>query len=359
MKTILITGSDGFLGSHLTDFLINKGYSIFALKRSNGIIENLFHYTNNKRKFSKNEKLEYLLKNIEIPTTENKLKIFECDMNDSELLEKIIIEIKPDLIYHFAAQPYVIQSWDNPRETIQTNVIGTINIFEPLKKHNIECRVIVACSSAEYGITAKEINRALKESDPLKAIHPYGISKISTELLAKQYFLNFGIDIINLRFFNQTGPRKLNDACSDFIQKIVQTELNLGEPIIEVGNLNSYRDITSYKDSIQAIWLATKKGKSGETYNICSNRKIQIRKILEICLSFCSKNIQIKENTPNKLRKNDEDIILGDNTKIKTELGFKITQSIEVLLKEMFDYWIEYHSKKKIIQNKRYFINVS
>jgi len=241
------------------------------------------------------------------------------------------------------AQPFVIPSWEDPVNTIETNVIGTLNIFEPIKKYSLKTRVVVACTSAEYGTTTQKVNHPLKETDPLMAIHPYGISKIATELLSRQYFLNFGIESINIRFFNQTGPRKVGDACADFISKIAQINSNLTEPVIEVGNLNTFRDFTGIKDTIQGVWLAAVKGKPGETYNICSNRKIQIRQILNIAISLSSKEIVIKENSTHKLRKTDEDTILGDNTKIKTELGFEITQSIEEILKDMFDYWVEYY----------------
>ncbi|TFF63458.1 MAG: NAD-dependent epimerase/dehydratase family protein [Promethearchaeota archaeon] len=346
MKKILVTGADGFLGSHLTDFLLKKEYQVIALTRPESPITNLFHYTKGKKTFSSKEKKKFGGKSIQIPVEYENLVLLECDLNDDNLLDLLIRQIQPFYIYHFGAQPFVIPSWENPRYTINTNVIGTINIFEPLKKYNINCKVIVACSSAEYGTTTKEINRPLKESDPLKAVHPYGISKIATELLSRQYYLNFGIEVINLRFFNQTGPRKENDACSDFVQKIAQIDLGLADPIISVGNLDPYRDITGIKDSIQAIWLATKNGNSGETYNVCSNRKTKIRHVLDIALSFSTKNIEVRENTPKKLRKTDEDVIVGDNSKIK-QLGFEITQSIEEILREMYDYWINYYKRKK------------
>lgn len=346
MKKILVTGADGFLGSHLTDFLLKKDFQVFALKRPESPITNLYHYTKGKTTFSQEEKRDFNGKSIQIPVESENLILLECDLNDEILLDSLIRKIKPFYIYHFGAQPFVIPSWENPRYTINTNVIGTINIFEPLKKYGIKSKVIVACSSAEYGTTTESINRPLKESDPLKAVHPYGISKIATELLSRQYFLNFGIDVINLRFFNQTGPRKENDACSDFIQKIAQIELGLAEPVIYVGNLDPYRDITGIKDSIQAIWLATEKGKSGETYNMCSNRKTKIRDVLDIALNFSTKKIEVRENTPNKLRKTDEDVIVGDNSNIN-QLGFEITQSIEEILREMYDYWIEYYKRKK------------
>ncbi|MFX1443327.1 MAG: GDP-mannose 4,6-dehydratase [Promethearchaeota archaeon] len=344
MDSILVTGADGFLGSHLIDFLIDKDYFIYALKKPSGRINNLTQYTNGRFNFSEEEFHTKYNSRIEIHTNQKNLTILKCDLKNRDLLERIIKDSNPKFIFHFGAQPYVIPSWEDPVNTMETNVIGTINVFEPIKKHKIKSKIIVACSSAEYGTTTN-LNRALKETDPLLAIHPYGISKIASELLARQYYINFGIENVNLRFFNQTGPRKVNDACSDFIMRIAQIELGLVEPIIEVGNLNPYRDFTGIKDSIQAIWLAAIKGKPGETYNICSSKKIQIREVLNIALSFSKKEIEVRENNPKKLRKTDEDIILGDNTKIKRELGFKITQSIENILKEMFDYWINYFQK--------------
>jgi len=342
MKKIIITGANGFLGSHLTDFLINKDYAVFALDLPNRKWRNLTHYTKGQLEFSSEEKLKSFGEKIQIPTSNEKLTILECNLKNSQLLETIIKEIKPKYLFHFGAQPLVIPSWENPVNTIETNVIGTINILEPIKKNKINTRVITACTSAEYGTTTS-LQRPLKETDPLLAIHPYGISKIATELLTRQYFINFGVETINIRFFNQTGPRKVGDACADFISKVAKIELGLSEPVIEVGNLNPYRDFTGIKDSLKAIWLAATKGKPGESYNVCSGLKIQIRDLLNIALSFSSKKIEIKKNTPRKLRKTDEDIIIGDNSKIKTELGWEPRVAIEETLRNMFDYWLNYY----------------
>ncbi|MFW9878900.1 MAG: GDP-mannose 4,6-dehydratase [Candidatus Thorarchaeota archaeon] len=342
MDNVLITGADGFIGSHLTDFYLEKNFHVCGLKKPNENLKNLTHYTSNKSIFHTKERIKIFNNYIKIPTTDYNLNLIECDLKDYALLSQIIKKFKPKLILHFGAQSLVIPSWNDPVNTIETNVIGTINIFESLKKSKIDTRIIVACSSAEYGMTTK-LNRPLNEEDRLQAIHPYGISKLATELLAKQYYINFGIDVVNLRFFNQTGPRKINDACSDFVRTVAQIELDLIRPIIRVGNLNSYRDITGIKDTLNAIWLASKEGKSGEIYNVCSNRRVQIREILNIALNLSTKNIKVIEKSPDKLRKTDEDIILGDNTKIKSELGWEITQSIEEILKEMFDFWINYY----------------
>ena len=344
METVLISGAGGFLGSHLTDFCINQGKEVYGIDLPNHPIQNLTHYTNGQFKFSSEEKLKAFGTSIQIPTSNKNFVFLECDLKNAGLLEKIIQKIRPKFILHFGAQPFVIPSWEDPVNTIRTNVIGTLNIFEAIKKHKISTRVITACSSAEYG-TSTSVNRPLRESDPLLAIHPYGISKIATELLTRQYYINFGIEAINLRFFNQTGPRKKGDACADFISKIAKIELELSEPVIEVGNLNTYRDFTGIGDSLKAIWMVATNGTPGETYNVCSGRKIQIRQILKIALSFSSKEIEVKEKVPHKLRKTDEEIILGDNSKIKKELGWDIFVPIEKTLRDMFDYWLDFYKK--------------
>ncbi len=344
MKNILITGSNGFLGSHIIDLCIKKDFKIYGLDRPSSSFRNLTRYTNGIEFFSKKHRKKFLGKKIQIASNRENLIFLECDIKNQLLLEKIIKEIKPKLLFHFGAQPYIIPSWEDPVNTIETNVIGTINVFEPIKKYNLKTRVILACSATEFGTTTK-IGRPLKESDPLMAIHPYGISKIAAELLARQYYINFGIEVINLRFFNLTGIRRTNDASSDFIRKVTQIELSLKEPVIGVGNLNPYRDILDVTDATRAIWLTATKGTSGETYHICTNQKIQIRELLDITLSFSQKKIEVVKNAPHKLRKTDEDIIIGDNTKITSELGWKPRKLIKETLKEMFDYWIDYYKK--------------
>ncbi|MFX1325756.1 MAG: GDP-mannose 4,6-dehydratase, partial [Promethearchaeota archaeon] len=282
-----------------------------------------------------------------IPTDNKCLTILECDIKNGPLLGNILRDVKPDYLFHFAAQPYIISSWEDPIDTFETNVLGTINIFEPIRQYSIKARVVLACTSAEYG-TSSKLNRPLKESDPLLAIHPYGISKIAAELLARQYYINFEIETINLRFFNQTGIRRTNDAPSDFIRKVAQIELGQTEPILEVGNLIPYRDFTDIRDTIQAIWLAATKGKPGETYNVCSNKKIQIHELLDTILSFSKKKIKVIENTLQKLRKVEEDTIIGDNSKIRSDLGWSPIISLESTLKDMFEYWLDYYRKHPI-----------
>jgi GDP-4-dehydro-6-deoxy-D-mannose reductase len=345
MDNILITGSNGFLGSHLIDFLIDKNFCIYGLDRPSSSFRNLIQYVNGTEFYHKNKKQKFLGKRIKLESNRENLFFLECDVKNSSLIDKIILELAPKYIFHFGAQPYIVPSWEDPVNTIETNVIGTINIFESIKRHKTNSRVVLACTAAEFGTTAS-IGRPLKETDALRALHPYGISKIAAELLSRQYYINFGIETINLRFFNLTGTRRTNDAPSDFIRKIAQIEIGLKEPLLEVGNLHPYRDLLDIGDAINGIWLATTNGTPGETYHICSSKKIQIKEILDTSLGFSQKKIKVVENAPSILRKSDEDIVIGDNSKIQSELGWSPKIPINQTLKEMFEYWMEYYKKE-------------
>lgn len=346
MDNILITGSNGFLGSHLIDFLVDKNFNIFGLDRPSSSFRNLLQYVDGIESYPKKKKHIFLGERVKIETNRKSLSFLECDLKNASLIEKVILELNPKYIFHFGAQPYIIPSWEDPVNTIETNVIGTITIFESIKRHETKSRVVLACTAAEFGTTAS-IGRPLKETDALMALHPYGISKIAAELLSRQYYINFGIETINLRFFNLTGTRRTNDAPSDFIRKIAQIEIGLKKPLLEVGNLHPFRDLLDVEDAINAIWLASTEGRSGETYHICSGNKIQIKELLDISLSFSKKEIKVIENAPHILRKSDEDIVIGDNSKIQSELGWRPKIPIHKTLQKMFNYWMEFYQKQQ------------
>jgi GDP-4-dehydro-6-deoxy-D-mannose reductase len=343
MKKILITGSNGFLGSHLIDWVAQKKYRVYGLDRPNSSFQNLVHYTDGKITFEDSEKQKFCKNRILLKSNKKILSFLECDITNQTLLEDIVYSIKPDYIFHFGAQPYVIQSWEDPTTTMEVNIIGTINVFESIKKYNLKTRVVVACSATEFG-TSANIGRPLREDDPLLAVHPYGISKIATELLSRQYYLNFKIESINLRFFNLTGLRRKNDAPSDFIDSAVQIELGLKEPVLKVGSLDPYRDFLDVQDAIQAIWISALNGKPGETYHVCSNQKIQIKKILELVLGLSSKEITIEQDDA-KIRQTDEDVIIGDNSKITSELGWSPKKALKNTIKDMYEEKINYYKK--------------
>jgi GDP-4-dehydro-6-deoxy-D-mannose reductase len=308
---VLVTGATGFIGSHLTEYLLSK--EVEAV----GTIW---------------DKAE--LKNVEAIT--DKIRLLDCDVRNESRVNEIISEERPERIFHLAAQSFPTVSWDEPIRTLDTNVLGTTHIFEAIRKYDLDTTVLVACSSAEYGfVSEKEV--PVSEDHILLPLHPYGVSKVGQDLLAYQYYKNFGIRTIRARIFNTTGPRKTNDVCSDFTSQIVKIEKGLEKEMF-VGNLEPKRDITDVEDVVNAFWLLCEKGRMGEAYNICSTKAHRIKDILDMAIELSKVKIEPKID-PNKLRPTDEPIIMGDNTKIKEDCGWVPKMNIDETLNRMLDYW--------------------
>nr|MDO8111073.1 GDP-mannose 4,6-dehydratase [Candidatus Sigynarchaeota archaeon] len=321
----MVTGACGFIGSHLVDFCLSKGHGVLALAKPEVDLANLRHLTRKGKKPVQG------------------FELVQADVRDAKKIEELIARFKPDGIFHMAAQSYVQPSWENPRETFDTNLGGTVNVFEPVKKLGLKTRVVVACSSAEYGTITKD-DVPIKETLPLQPLHPYGISKVGQDLLARQYFLNFGVDTVRLRYFNQTGIRKVKDACADFAMKVAEIDAGKCKPEMHVGNLETQRDIQDIRDTVKATWLAFEKGEKGDIYNACTGVPTRIRDALGILLAMSSKKITVIEKSEEKMRFLDEPIILGDNTKLKKATGYVPDFTIKDTLRSMFEYWKGFYS---------------
>ena len=307
---IFITGAGGFMGSHLVDFLHEKGHEV------HGIFYGSVNLTSE---------------------IKNKNNLIACDIRDKTKMYELIAKIRPDEIYHLAAQSYPTVSWEQPHYTTETNILGTINVFETVKNLKLNCKILNAGSSAEYGfVFPHEV--PVKEERQLKPLHPYGVSKVAQENLAYQYFKNFGVHGITMRIFNTTGPRKVNDASSDFARQAAAIELSLQEPVIRVGNLQTHRAITDVRDVINGFYLALNNCEPGEAYNISGSKAYLIKAILDIVVRNCTKKIEMVQNK-NLLRTTDEPIIFGDSSKLQKLTGWQQEIPIEQTIKDMVDYW--------------------
>jgi len=311
MKRVLVTGAGGFMGSHLVDFLIKKNYEVFAT---------------------------YYNPTTNIKELNSKARIEECDIRNKEKVFSIIKEFQPNKIFHLAAQSYPTFSWKDPWYTIETNVLGTINIFEAVKKFKPDCKILNACSSAEYGfVNSEEV--PIKEDHSLNPLHPYGVSKLAQEKLAYQYFKNFGIKSVSLRIFNTTGPKKVNDVCSDFTKRLIEIEKGINkEKKLLVGNLEAQRAIIDVRDAIRAFDLALEKATIGEVYNISGEKVYRIYEIIDILKDLVNFEFELKQD-PKLLRPTDEKIIYGNSSKFKAETGWQQKISLKKTLEDMLNYW--------------------
>ena len=178
----------------------------------------------------------------------------------------------------------------------------------------------------------------VKEEQPLLPLHPYGISKVCLDLLAREYFLDYQVPAVNIRLFNTTGPGKTNDAPSDFVRQIVRIKKGLQKPVIEVGNLKPLRAFLDVNDTVRGFYLAALKGKRGEAYNLCATKTHEIGEMLRTAMRLSGVKAEVRE-AGRLIRPSDEKIIFGDTEKIRRDTGWKPLRTLEETLAAMLEYW--------------------
>lgn len=312
---VLITGITGFAGSHLAEYLLSKNCEVFGTVRWRSKTENIEHI-------------------------KNKITLIECDIRDASSVKKAIKNVLPERIFHLAAQSFVVTSWVVPAETLLTNIIGELNIFEAVRELNINPLIQIACSSEEYGLVEpSEI--PIKEENPLRPLSPYAVSKVAQDLLAYQYYKSYNLNIVRTRAFNHSGPRRGDVFVdSNFAKQIAEIEKGKKPPVIEVGNLEAKRDFTDVRDIVRGYWLALEKGDIGDVYNICSGRAYSIREVLQMLLKISKIEVEIKEDKE-RFRPSDVPILVGDNTKFVKKTGWRPEIPYEQTLLDMLNYWRE------------------
>jgi len=313
---VLITGMTGFTGSHLADFLLEKGgIEVHGIERWRSKTENIEHIR-------------------------DKVVIHACDIRDTSNVSKVIKEVKPDKIFHLAAQSFVPTSWGAPAETISTNIIGQLNIFEACLQIGINPKIQLACSSEEYGLVHRN-EVPIKEENPLRPLSPYGVSKVGQDLLGYQYFMSYKLNVVRTRAFNHSGPRRGDVfVCSNFAKQIAEIEKGHKKPVINVGNLEAERDFTDVRDIVKAYWLSLEKAEVGEVYNICSQKAYSIKETLNMLLSQTKSKIEIKKD-PARMRPSDVPILLGDSSKFRKKTGWEPAIPFEKTLEDLLNYWRE------------------
>lgn len=270
-----------------------------------------------------------------------KAQLYHCDITDKAKLKAALEAASPDAVVHLAAQAYVRKSWQDPRATFDTNILGTLNLFEAALELGTNPSIVSATSSIMYQ-TAKP---PFKESDALVPSNPYGLSKIAADHLGTIFSEQYGLKIVNARIFPTTGPGKTGDAPNDFASKLAEIHLGLRPPRIEVERLGQKRDLLHVKDNVRALKLLAQKGVKGKCYNVCRGEAIGVKQMLEQMISFTGKKVEVVYDEARiRERGKDAAVVLGDPSKINA-LGWKPRYGYENLFKEIFDYWIGQYEK--------------
>lgn len=319
MKTkVLITGITGFVGSHLADYLLENHadtVDVYGIKRWRSPKENIEHCI-------------------------EKLKLYDADLRDLSSLLKVLGEVKPDMIFHLAAQSYVLTSYVAPVDTMDNNVLGTTNLLEAIHILKQDPLIHVCSSSEVYGQVRPE-DVPITEDCPFRPASPYAASKCGEDMVALMYGIAYKQRIIRTRMFTHTGPRRGEVfALSAFTKQIARIEKGKQEPVMLVGNLDSVRTWADVRDTVRAYWLMMQKCPAGEVYNIGGNVTMTIREMLDNLLKMTTYKGKIEVRVdPKLLRPADVTLQIPSIEKFKKVTGWEPKISFEQTMRETLEYW--------------------
>jgi GDP-4-dehydro-6-deoxy-D-mannose reductase len=308
MARVLITGGTGFLGSYLAEILARRGDSIVRT------------YFVDPDPFLAGKAADQ--------------KIVHLDVTDRAEVDRTLDAHRPDVIFHFAGQPYVQPSWEDPVGTFRTNIDGTIHLLEWVRRNARSTRFAFAGSGAAYGISERQ---PITEETPLRPSSPYASSKAAGDVICFQYCSSFGIPTYRFRIFGTTGPGKRGDAPNDFAMQVANLERAGGRGVLRVGNVDTRRDVTDVRDAVRAMLTVVEKGTPGEAYNIGSGEARSVRGLLDTLCALAKVPIDV-EREDRRVRRVDEPVIQADVTKLRG-LGWRPELPWDRTVEDLLDHW--------------------
>ena len=254
---VLITGITGFVGSHMAEHALSQGAEVFGISRGQSTAENIEHLR-------------------------GRITLIESDLRDDASVRSLVARSSPDYVVHLAAQSVVGASWQAPAETLADNILSQVNLLEAIRSLAVPPRFLCVGSSEEYGMVYEE-ELPIRETNPLRPLSPYAVSKVTQDVMGYQYFKSYGLPIVRTRAFSHEGPRR-GDVfmTSNFAKQVAEIEAGRREPVVRVGDLKPRRDFSDVRDVVRGYWLLLERGEPGEVYNLCSGRAWSIQQVLEL-----------------------------------------------------------------------------
>ncbi len=317
----LITGITGFVGSHLAEYILEHepGVEVVGLVRWR----------------SPKDNVQGIL---------DRVALRYGDLHDLPSLTGLLGELRPEYIFHLAAQSYVDFSFIAPIDTLQTNVIGTANLLDAVRQSKQASGydpVIHICSSSEVYGQVRPDEVPITEANPLRPASPYAVSKVGEDMLAFQYWTSWKVKTIRSRMFTHTGPRRGEVfVLSNFAKQVAAMEAGLQERVIRVGNLDSIRTFSDVRDAVRAYWLLVTRCQPGEVYNIGGKETMSIREMLDRLLAATPLGRKVKvEVDPARLRPSDVTLQIPCIDKFVAATGWQPQITFDQTMRDVLDYW--------------------
>jgi len=310
MKAVIL-GSTGMVGGCFLEKLAEAGWDVVGVARSTALGRHIINWSHPFR---------------------------PCDILDRDALTRLFAKEEPDLIVHMAAQAFNGASWDAEYYTHLANTEGTLNVLSAARLSCPESKILIACSSAEYGDVKPE-DCPLVEDRLLRPITPYGVSKVATECMGYQFFSNYGMPVYLPRMFIHVGTgHPPATAIQNFARQVALIKRGKIKPVIHTGRLDTARDFIDVRDGVAAMLLMLEKGDPGVPMNICNGVAVGIGDVLKILIRRAGIEVQVQQDA-GLLRPSDEPLLLGDNTRL-VKLGWARQHTIKETLDDVLDDWL-------------------
>lgn len=301
---VLVTGGAGFVGTHARRMLDLRGHDVTgtALGDEPGLVR--------------------------------------LDVRDAKAVDSLVERVRPQRVWHLAAQSSAAFSWKEPGVTFEVNVTGTHNLLDAIRRHSPECRVLVAATSDEYGVVEPK-DCPISEDAPLRPVSPYAASKVAEEAVARMFSAAFGLKVIITRAFMHIGPgQPPSFATADWAGQIARAEAGLQEPRVAVGNLDLERELGDVRDVVAAYQSVLEAGAPGEVYNVATGEARRLGEALAILCDLADVEVEVAVDQT-KIRPADPPLLMGSAAKLNRLTGWVPEHDLEDTLADVLAYWRE------------------
>jgi GDP-4-dehydro-6-deoxy-D-mannose reductase len=312
---VLVTGIDGFVGSHAAEFLLARpGVEVHGTVIDASSVPNIEHMR-------------------------GKLHLHTLNILDRDPVVELLSELNPDRVIHLAGQAFVPAAFSDPVSTFQVNILGGIHLLDGarllVEKAARHPTVLIVSTGEVYG---KVDRLPITEEFPIAPNNPYAASKAAIDIVAQQYYESFGLPVIVARPFNHVGPRQSPVfVCSDFARQIARIAAGKQEKTIRVGNLQAKRDFTDVRDVVRAYWMLLEHSQGG-VYNVCSGNPVAVGDILNSLVEIAGTDVNVVSES-GRLRSYDVPVVYGSNEKLQSLTGWTPTIPLKQTLRDVFEYW--------------------